>query len=293
MRVHGMPSSTTIASRGSCLGRTPRLFEGIGLTIALSEINGFLIDMDGVLYRGDEALPGMQDFLTHLVAHEVPHAFITNNSGRTPTEYAQKLIGMGAPADAQRVLTSSLVTAAHLAATSNANDRIFMIGGTGLRHALDDAGLARTEDPNEATVVVVGIDRELTYEKLARATLAVGRGARFLGTNGDRSFPSERGNEPGAGALLAAIETACGVKPRVFGKPQPDLFQQGLRMLGTRAERTAMIGDRYETDIIGAHHVGLVTIAVTSGIGNETDLRQRDPAPDFIFPSVLELWRAL
>lgn len=285
-RSHRLPSHRASRSRrlsawGKCL------------TIALSEIDGFLIDMDGVLYRGNEALPGMQEFLSHLHRHEVPHAFITNNAGRTPAEYAQKLIDMGAPADAKRVLTSSLVTAAHIAATSGADDRILMIGGNGLRGALDDAGLVRTEDPNEATVVVVGIDRELTYEKLARATLAVGRGARFLGTNGDRSFPSERGNEPGAGALLAAIEAASGVPPRVFGKPESDLFQQGLQMLGTAAERTAMIGDRYETDIIGAHGVGLVTIAVTSGVGNEADLRQRNPAPDLIFPSLLELWRAL
>ena len=264
-----------------------------GLTIALSDIDGFLIDMDGVLYRGNQALPGMQEFLRYLQRGAIPHAFITNNAGRTPLEYAQKLTDMGAPVEAERVLTSSLVTAAHLAETSSPADRVFMIGGPGLREALDGAGLVRTEDFTDATVVVVGIDRELTYEKLARAALALGRGARFLGTNADRSFPSERGIEPGAGALLAALETACGVTPRVFGKPQPDLFHQGLRMLGTAAERTAMIGDRYETDIVGAHGVGMLTIAVTSGVGSKDELQKRNPPPHFIFASVLELWRAL
>ena len=259
----------------------------------LSEIDGFLIDMDGVLYRGNEALPGMREFLGFLQRTSVPHAFITNNAGRTPREYAEKLNGMGASVDPANVLTSSLATAAHLATEARADDRVLTIGGPGLRQALDDAGLVRTEDFEEATIVVVGIDRELTYEKLARAALALGRGARFLGTNADRSFPSERGMEPGAGAILAALETACGVKPRVFGKPEPDLFRQGLRMLGTAAERTAMIGDRYETDIIGAHGVGMRTIAVTSGAGSRTELEQRDPPPDFIFDSVRELWQAL
>ncbi len=260
---------------------------------ALSEIEGFLIDMDGVLYRGTEPLPGMQDFLAYLDRASLPHAFITNNAGRTPAEYAQKLAGMGAPVAPERILTSSLVTAAHVGATSGPDDRVFMIGGPGLREALDQAGVVRTEDPNEATIVIVGIDRELTYERLARATLALGRGALFLGTNADRSFPSERGMEPGAGALLAALETATGAKPRIFGKPQPDLFRQGLDMLGTAAERTAMVGDRYETDIIGAHGVGLVTIAVASGVGSADDLRSRDPAPDHILESVQELWRLL
>ena len=185
------------------------------------------------------------------------------------------------------------MTAAHIAATTGPDDRVLMIGGNGLRRALDDAGLVRTEEPDEATVVVVGIDRDLTYEKLARATLALGRGARFLGTNADRSFPSERGNEPGAGALLAALEAACGVPPRIFGKPEPDLFRQGLRMLGTEASRTAMVGDRYETDIVGAQRVGMVSIAVTSGIASASDLEQRTPPPDFILDSVLELVRAL
>lgn len=263
------------------------------MTRALSEIEGFLIDMDGVLYRGDEPLPGMQEFIAHLRQHEIPHAFVTNNAGRTPDEYAQKLARMNAPVDAARVLTSSLVTAAHIAATTTADDRVLMIGGNGLREALDARGLVRTDDPNEATIVVVGIDRDLTYEKLARAALALGRGAVFLGTNADRSFPSERGNEPGAGALLAALEAATGKTPRVFGKPQPDLFLQGLAMLGTRASCTAMVGDRYETDIIGAHRVGLLTIAVTSGVGSEAELLQCDPRPDFILASVQELWQAI
>lgn len=263
------------------------------MTRSLSELAGFLIDMDGVLYRGNEPLPGMQEFVCHLHTNAVPHAFITNNAGRTPEEYARKLRDMGAPVDAERILTSSLVTAAHIASTTGPEDRVLMIGGNGLRRALDDAGLVRTEEPDEATVVVVGIDRELTYEKLARATLALGRGARFLGTNADRSFPSERGNEPGAGAFLAALEAASGVSPRIFGKPEPDLFRQGLRILGTPASQTAMVGDRYETDIVGAQRVGMVTIAVTSGIGSRADLKRRTPPPDFILDSVLELVRIL
>jgi 4-nitrophenyl phosphatase len=153
--------------------------------------------------------------------------------------------------------------------------------------------LTLTHEPREAHAVVVGLDREITYDKLARATLAIGRGAEFLTTNTDRSFPSERGLEPGAGALVAAIAAATGVEPRAFGKPEPALFEQALAAIGTRAAATAMIGDRHETDIVGAARVGLVTIALTTGVSDEQELRKRHPAPHFIFESLRALHRAL
>lgn len=263
------------------------------MPLALSQLQGFLLDMDGVLYRGDTPVPGMQALLEHLEVHSIPHLFLTNNSSQTPEQYTERLRKMGARVRTERILTSALVTAAHLAAQASASSRVLVVGENGLRQALLGAGLVLTELYTEATHVVVGLDREVRYETLARATLAIRRGAVFLGTNADRSLPTERGLEPGAGTLLAAIEAASGVAPQTFGKPERPMFDTALERLGTAAARTAMIGDRYETDILGASRAGLVTIAVTSGVHDEAYLRGQNPPPDFLFPSVAEIHRAL
>jgi len=260
---------------------------------ALRDLDGFLVDMDGVLYRDDTPLPGMQDFIRQLQSRDLPHLFLTNNSSRTPLQYAERLRALGAAVSPERILTSALVTAAYLSRAARAQDRVLVIGGPGLRAALLDVGLQLTEDPDAAEFVVMGLDRDVTYDKLARATRAVGRGARFLGTNADRTLPAARGLEPGAGALLAAVEVASGVRPQVFGKPESPMFEQALRLLGTPPGRTAMIGDRYETDILGAQRAGLVTIAVATGVSAADWLRQQDPPPDHVFPSLLEVYEAL
>jgi len=257
----------------------------------IRDLHAFLIDMDGVLYRGEAPIAGMQEFLAYLDARTIPHLFLTNNSSMTPRQYADKLHRMGVTTSPERILNSAIVTAAHVRRSAGA--RVFMLGGMGVREALADAGLALTDSHEDATHVVVGLDREVSYEKLARATLAVRRGAEFLGTNGDLSYPSERGLEPGAGALLAAIEAASGVAPRLFGKPEAAMFETALHRVGTEPARTAMIGDRYETDILGGQRAGLVTIAVTTGVHDENHFRRQIPPPDFIYASVAEIHHAI
>ncbi|MFQ5601131.1 MAG: HAD-IIA family hydrolase [Candidatus Krumholzibacteriia bacterium] len=263
------------------------------MSVELQDLEAFLVDMDGVLYRGDTTLPGARAFLEHLQDRRIPHVFLTNNSSRTPQQYVEVLGRMGVRVSPDRILTSALVTAADVARMAAEDARILMVGSHGLREALTAAGLTLTERADNAAFVVVGLDRNVTYEKLAQASLAIERGARFLGTNADGSFPSERGLEPGTGALLAAIEAASGVRPQVYGKPEPAMFEQALELLGSARERTAMIGDRHETDIVGAARVGLVTIAVTTGAGSTEELRRLEPPPDFVFPSVLEIHQAL
>lgn len=266
---------------------------GAGVSLDLHGIEGFLVDMDGVLYRGDTPVPGMQDFLKKLTLEGVPHLFLTNNSSMTPQQYTEKLGRMGAATAPERILTSALVTASSLARVATPDDQILMLGHEGLRRALLQAGLRLTERYEEATYVVAGIDRDLYWKKLAAATLAIRRGARFWGTNGDRTFPTERGLEPGAGAVLAFLEAAGGVTPRIFGKPEHAMFDEALRRLGTTRERTAMIGDRYETDIVGASRAGLVTIAVTSGVYDHGHFESQTPPPDAIYPSIAEIAAAL
>jgi 4-nitrophenyl phosphatase len=261
--------------------------------VDVRDLRALLLDMDGVLYRGDAVVPGARELLDFLHTRGIPHLFLTNNSSRTAADYAEKLLRMGIRARAEQILTSAQVAVDDLHRMAKPDDRILLIGGAGIREALAISGLTLAERYTEASYVIVGLDRNITYERLAQASLAIQRGARFLATNGDRSFPTERGLEPGAGALLAAIHATTGVVPKLYGKPEPEMFEHALRILGTPAAFTGMVGDRYETDILGAARLGLVTIAVTTGVSSEADLRRAEPPPDLIYPSVAELRTAL
>ena len=257
------------------------------------DLRAVLLDMDGVVYRGDMVLPGAVEFLEFLRVRGIPSLFLTNNSSRTPRDYVAKLARMGIRASEDRVLTSAQVAVEDLCRTSTASDRVFLVGGAGVREALAVTGMTLADHYREATIVLVGLDPNLTYEKLAQAALAIGRGARFVATNGDRSYPSERGLEPGAGAIVAALQATTGVEPKMYGKPAPEMFEQALARVGAPAEATGMVGDRWETDIVGAAGCGLVTLAVTTGVSSEAELRAADPAADWIFASLTELHAAM
>jgi HAD superfamily hydrolase (TIGR01457 family) len=257
------------------------------------DLRAFCLDMDGVLYRGETALPGARELVDFLRVRGIPHLFLTNNSTRTPRQYAEKLLRMGIRTVPERILTSAQVAVADLVRIAKPEDRILLFGSAGIREALAIAGLTLADGYADATYVLAGLDPMVTYEKLAQASLAIQRGAKFLATNGDRSFPTERGMEPGAGALLAAITATTGVAPKLYGKPEPEMFQQALRILGTPATFTGMVGDRYETDILGGKRAGLTTVAVATGVTRAEDFRRAEPPPDWFFPSVVELRAAL
>ena len=261
--------------------------------IDVRDLRAFCIDMDGVLFRGETALPGAREFIEFLRVRGIPHLFLTNNSSRTHRQYAEKLARMGIVTQAERVLTSAQVAVADLARIATADDRILLLGGAGTREALAIAGLTLVDRYTEASYVLAGLDTAVTYEKLAQAALAIQRGAKFLATNGDRSFPTERGLEPGAGALLAALTATTGVTPKLYGKPEPEMFEQALRILGTQPAWTGMVGDRIETDIVGGARAGLTTIAVATGVSRPDEFARATPPPDHIFASVVELRAAL
>jgi len=260
---------------------------------SLPQLDGLLLDLDGVLFRGAQPIPGASQLLNHLQDTGRPFCILTNNSTRTPEEYVDKLAGLGAALSPQQILTSAQVAAAHLASTRSPSQKVLVVGSDSLRSLLHARHVSMTIDWEEATDVLVGLDRNLSYETMARASLAIGHGAQFHGTNADRSFPSERGLEPGAGALLALLEATTGQRPVVYGKPQPAMFEEALRVLGTTAARTAMVGDRHETDIVGAVQAGLVPIGVTSGATTKEAFARLQPATPWVFPSVQELWQAL
>ena len=203
---------------------------------------------------------------------------------------------MGAVIDQSSLLTSSLATAAYLERQFSQKSRVYVVGQDGLLEAVQNAGFSLVPDSNQpADIVVAGLDFFLTYEKLRHATLLIRRGARFVGTNGDKTFPSEEGLLPGAGAVLAAIEAGTGVTPTVIGKPEPLMFEIAVQRMGTQPGQTAMLGDRLETDILGGQRAGLQTILVTTGVDNEDSIRQKGVQPDVIFSGIDELtdvWQA-
>jgi 4-nitrophenyl phosphatase len=267
--------------------------EAVPTSNDLRTARAFLFDMDGVLYRGERALPGAREVLDLLRARGVPHLFLTNNASRTPEQVTEKLRRMGIRAAIDQVLTSAEVAVADLARTARAEDRVFVVGGAGIRAALAHSPLYVADHYQEATIVLVGLDRGCTYERLAQAGLAIQRGARFCGTNGDRSYPTERGLEPGAGALLAVIEATTGVRPQLYGKPAPAMFDAAFARLGIPPHQVAMVGDRHETDIAGGARAGCITVAVASGVETEAQLRAGQPAPHHVFTSVADLHQVL
>jgi 4-nitrophenyl phosphatase len=253
----------------------------------LCKLRHLVIDMDGVLYRGGEALPGIGEFVGFLRRQKIGFVLATNNATRTQQQFVDKLAGMGVTVELSEVLTSSLATAGYLAELAPQGSRVFVVGMEGLQAALRQAGFALVED--NAEYVVAGMDFAICYERLARATLEIRAGALFIGTNPDLTFPSERGIVPGAGSLLAFLEAATGVTPTVIGKPGTAMMEQALESMGAQPSSTAVIGDRLETDILAGHRAGLHTLLVLSGVTDRSVLAASDIQPDLVFEDVAHL----
>jgi 4-nitrophenyl phosphatase len=191
------------------------------------------------------------------------------------------------------VLTSAQATAVYLQTVLPPGAAVYAIGMDGLHTALAEAGFV--ERDQDVAAVVVGMDIRFTLQKASTATLLIRAGARFVGTNPDRTFPSERGILPGNGALLAMIEAATDVHPTIIGKPESALYQTALRRLGAEPSTTAVLGDRLETDILGAQRLGLYTLLVLSGVTDRQHLASSEIQPDLVFEDVAELhqvWQA-
>lgn len=266
---------------------------------ALSTIRAVLLDMDGVLYVGDRPLPGVQDFLDYLDATGRGWLCITNNASKTPEESVAKLARMNVTAGPEHIFNSAQATAGWLAGQIRRDGIIpgktFMFGMSGLRAALLAERFTLTDDPLAADYVVAGANFNLTYEELAQTAIAINNGARFVGTNPDKSFPTERGHLPGTGAILALLEATTGVTPEIVGKPNPAMFELAMQRLGVTPAETLMVGDRYDTDIAGAVALGMPTAGVLTGITTAAEFAAADPPPALVtddLPALLELFRA-
>lgn len=257
-----------------------------------NSIKAIISDMDGVLWRGSQALPGLTDFFNFLFERDINFVLATNNSRNTPADYVEKLASMGvAGINPCHIVTSGTATAITLQAQYPAGTRVYVVGGPGLKQLLCDAGFQLVD--RDAELVVCGIDFDLSYDKVKRATLLIRGGARFIGTNPDPSFPSPEGLVPGAGSILALIESASGCAPTIIGKPERGMFEAALRQAGAKPAETLMIGDRIGTDIIGAQAIGIKTALVLTGVETEASLRASETQPDLVFAGLPELIAAL
>lgn len=260
--------------------------------------------MDGVLWRGEIPMPGLTDFFETLAELDIDFVLATNNASKNAALYMAKLHGFGLDIPQHKILNSAEATADFLVAHYKAENReetaVYAVGDIGLQEALTKRGFTLLTPEAVyagayAPAVVVGFTRHADYSQLAMASLLVHKGATFIGTNPDVSFPSEVGPLPGAGALQAIITSATGRSPdHIIGKPNPAIFHEALRRLGGTAENTAMVGDRLETDIQGAKNAGIPSILLLSGIAQPGDWEQPDkPQPDFVFADISDLARQL
>lgn len=254
-----------------------------------AEVRAVLLDMDGVIYVGDSALPGVQELLDYLDLTGRQWLFVTNNSSRSSRTFSEKLARMDIVASPSKILGSAEATANWLAERTNHGTRVIMMGEGSLRAALEDKGFEIVEDPMRAQVAVASIYFGVNYEELAHITLAIRNGARFVATNPDPTLPTERGQVPGTGSLVALLSTASGRQPEFVGKPYPGMYEQAIERVGATPETTLMVGDRYETDIEGAIELGMPTAGVLTGVTTVEGYSQVEAPPDVVVQGLPEL----
>lgn len=256
--------------------------------VQMRKVKGILLDMDGVLYRGNEILAGVREILAFFREAGRDILYVTNNATRTPAMFVDKLQGMGLAAREEQVLTSAEATGGWLARNAPPGSKVQFIGQAGVWSALLSRGFRPANAPRDADYVVVGMDFHLDYRKCAEATLAVRAGAQLIGTNEDPTFPSEEGEIPGAGAILSLLKTATGQTPIVIGKPYPGMFEEAMARLQLAPQECLMVGDRYETDIQGAQRLAMWTVGVCTGVTSRAEFLAQAQSPNFVFGDMRE-----
>ena len=232
---------------------------------------GYLIDLDGTIYRGSEPIPAGRRFVEQLQARQIPFLFLTNNTTKTP----------------ETVYTATLATIDYLN-DANKGKKVYVIGEPGLIEPILAAGYVWEEETPD--YVVVGLDTDVTYEKFVVATLAIQKGATFIGTNPDKNIPTERGLLPGAGSVIAMIEASTQQKAIYIGKPEAIIMEKAVETLGMEKANVLMVGDNYTTDILAGINNGIDTLLVLSGFTQKADVPTLPVPPTYLVDS-LDEWR--
>lgn len=250
-------------------------------------IKALILDMDGVLWRGTQPIGDLAVIFAEIERKGLQVMLATNNATRAPVQYVERLRVYGVTVDLRQVINSAEVAVHYLKGLYPEGGPVFVVGEEGLQNALEAQGFWESE--RDVLAVVAGMDRQVTYSKLSRATLLIRAGALFVGTNPDRSFPTPEGQAPGAGAILAALEAASDQAPIIIGKPETAIYEAALERLGTIAQETLVVGDRIETDIVGAQAMGCPTALVLSGVTSAEQAEAWRPPPELIAADLAEV----
>ncbi|HCN61257.1 MULTISPECIES: TIGR01457 family HAD-type hydrolase [Mammaliicoccus] len=253
----------------------------------MKDYKGYFIDIDGTMYKGSEIIEGAIEFIEYLNANNKDYLFVTNNSSKTPAEVAEKLNNMGFNTSSEHVITSAMATAGYISEESPGAS-VYMVGGSGLKSSLSDAGLVIKEDQN-VDYVVMGLDVNISYEKLSVACLAVRNGAKFISTNKDVSIPNERGFLPGNGSLTSVVSVSTGQTPIFIGKPETIIMEQAVEKIGLSKEECVMIGDLYDTDILAGINSGIDTLHVQTGVTSLEEINLKEILPTYSVKNLFEV----
>lgn len=249
-----------------------------------TKYRALILDMDGVLWKDKTPLSDLPLFFNTLSQRGYDYILATNNTTLSLEQFEQKLLKMGVNLDENKVINSSLATAHYLLNSFPDGGPVYIVGEIGLVSTMMDHGFYHHEE--NVLAVVAGLDRDLTYQKIKKASLLIQSGVPFVGTNPDPSLPTPEGLIPGTGTVLAALEAASGVKPVIIGKPAPELYKLALKRLNTLAEETLVVGDRLETDIAGGQNLGCPVCVVLSGVASAADAQNWKPKPDLILNDI-------
>lgn len=250
-------------------------------------IKALILDMDGVLWRDNTLLVDLPAVFRRFQELELKVVLATNNATRSVDMYLQRFEGFGVRLEPGQVVNSAIALGHLLRKCFPQGGPVYILGEKGVVDTLAEYGFYFSEEAPLA--VVVGMDRQVNYEKLSRATLLIRSGVPFYATNPDKTFPTPQGLTPGAGAIVAAVQAATDVQPIYGGKPQPTMLQVALERLGTTAEQTLAVGDRLETDILGGYLAGCRTALVLSGVATLQEAETYSPKPDIIALDLAQL----
>lgn len=247
---------------------------------------GYLIDLDGTIYKGRERIPAGERFIQRLQEQEIPYLLVTNNTTRTP-QMVQDMLAQqfNIQTPLETIYTATMATVDYMK-DMNRGQTVYVIGETGLKSAISEAGYI--EDKENPAYVVVGLDSQVTYDMLATATLAIAKGALFIGTNPDLNIPTERGLMPGAGSLVALLEAATRVKPVFIGKPNAIIMNKALDIIQVKRSEAIMVGDNYLTDIMAGIQNDIASLLVTTGFTKAEEVPNLPIQPDYVVASLDE-----
>lgn len=255
--------------------------------MTLDSIRGLIFDMDGVIWRNHQPIGDLASIFATIIQKRLKYCFATNNSTQTVNGYITALSQFGIPVIGDQIFTSATATAQLLVKMHPQKGNVFVVGMPGLVETLSDFGFTISE--NDPIAVVAGLDFEVNYQKLRTAALLIRSGVPFIGTNPDKTFPTNEGQAPGAGSILAAIEAASGVSPQIIGKPQPTMFLQAINFLNLPADQILVVGDRLDTDIAGGQAAKCRTAVTLSGVSTRSQAETWKPNVDLIAADVTEI----